>query len=236
MAIQISSFDIGKKNFAFYIEEFDRDETMGFPNIPSDERYNPNGTPTPKMQTLLDKICMNGRTILHENYDLTKNCDPSAKLDPETFHNMTDVLDKYGSYWDKCTAFIVEKQMEFAGKALNMPAVKLGQHCQSYFMFRYGRTKQFVEFDAQHKGKVMGCPKMINEKKPKFKNGKDNWCAMPKSKRKKYGVKQATEILTQRGESKILAGIKTVGKKDDLADTLLQLQAFKYLAFVEKML
>jgi hypothetical protein len=149
---------------------------------------------------------------------------------------MIDVLDEYIPEWDRCSAFIVEKQMEFAKKALNIPAVKLGQHCYSYFTFKYGRTKQVIEFSAQHKGKVLGTPKMINPKKPKFKNGKDNWCAMPKPKRKKYAVKQAIELLTARGEEDVLVGIKTVGKKDDLADTLLQLQAFKYLAFVEKKL
>ena len=33
--------------------------------------------------------------ILHKNLDLTENCDPKLKLDPETFHNMIDELDKY---------------------------------------------------------------------------------------------------------------------------------------------
>jgi hypothetical protein len=232
--MRIASFDIGKKNFAFYIEEFDRAQLLSLKNIPPQDRYNPDGTPTKKMAKLLHKICMNGRTVLHKNLDLTENCDKSMRLDPETYHNMIDVLDSFIPEWDKCHAFIVEKQMEFAKKALNIPAVKLGQHCYSYFCFKYGRTKQVVEFSAQHKGKVLGTPKMINPKKPKFKNGKDNWCAMPKPKRKKFAVKQAIELLTARKEEHVLQGIKTVSKKDDLADTLLQLQAFKYLTFVEK--
>lgn len=241
--MRVASFDIGKKNFAFYVEEFDRDALMSLKTIPEHEQYNPDGTPTPKMQKILDAVCMNGKTILHKNIDLTFETETSKgrRLDPQTFYNMTSELDKYISYWDTCSAFVIERQMEFAGKALNIPAVKLGQHCFSYFTFLYSQhgiphteAKQVIEFSAQHKGQVLGTPKMINEKKPVFKNGRTNWCAQPKPKRKKFAVKQCIELLTKRGEGNVLQGIKTAGKKDDLADTFLQLQAFKYLAFVKK--
>jgi len=52
--IRIASFDIGKKNFAFYIEEVDRGELLTIKNIPSSRRYNSNGTPTAEMQEILD--------------------------------------------------------------------------------------------------------------------------------------------------------------------------------------
>lgn len=234
MKIRIASFDIGKKNFAFYIEECDQKQLLALQNVPENKRYNPDGSPTKKMQQLLDEICANGRTILHKNLDLTANCDKSMRLDPETFYNMNDVLDQYIPYWDKCCAFVIEQQMQFAGKGKTNPmAQKLGQHCYSYFTFLYGRTKQVVEFSAQHKTRILGAPKINGGV---YKNGNTKWTNMSKPQRKKWAVKKASEILSARGEEKVLTGIKTVSKKDDLADTLVQLQAFKYLTFVEKKL
>ena len=58
-ATWIASFDIGKKNFAFYIEEIDCKELMSLKNIPVKKQYNIDGTPTSEMQNLLDQVCMN---------------------------------------------------------------------------------------------------------------------------------------------------------------------------------
>jgi hypothetical protein len=134
--IRIASIDIGKKNFAFYIEEFDSKALLKLENIPPTERYNEDGTPTKEFQTLLQTIYSNGKTILCQNLDLTNNCDSKLSLDPETFHNMIEALDKYAEYWDYVHTFVIEEQMAF-GKKLNKMAVKLGQHCYSYFTFKY---------------------------------------------------------------------------------------------------
>lgn len=229
MKSYICSFDIGKKNFAFCIEEFDKDTLTQIKNIPLTRRYNPNGTPTIEMEAILQKVYKEGKIILHENLDLTKNCDPKKKLDPETFHNMVDVLERYTEYWDKCDTFIIEEQMSF-GKAINKMAMKLGQHCYSYFCIKYGRTKQIIEFPAYHKTQVLGAPKIAG--KP-TKNGKERWKAVDKPQRKKWSAQKAAIILRDRGELEILKGIKTVSKKDDLADTFLQLKAYQYLTYVD---
>lgn len=221
-----------KKNFAFCIEEFNKADLLAIKNIASQKRYNQDGTPTPKMQEILDQVCGNGKIILHKNLDLTKNCDPKSKLDPETFHNMIDELDKYAKYWDKCSAFVIEEQMSF-GKKLNKMAMKLGQHCYSYFTFKYGRYKSVIEFPAYHKTQILGAPKV--EGKP-YKSGKKRYKAMEKPQRKKWSVEKAIEILTSRGEMDILDGLTSAKKKDDLADVLTQLAAFKYKVYVDKTL
>ena len=41
----------------------------------------------------------------------------------------------------------IEKQMSFRGKR-NTMALKLGQHCYSYFVFKYGASKEIIEFPA----------------------------------------------------------------------------------------
>jgi hypothetical protein len=69
--VWVASFDIGKKNFAFYIEEFDKAELMKLPRIPNSNRYNADGTTTPCFTNIVKKVCLNGKKILFENTDLT---------------------------------------------------------------------------------------------------------------------------------------------------------------------
>jgi hypothetical protein len=200
-------------------------------NIPLKDRYNIDGTPTTAMQNLLDQVCMNGKTILHTNSDLTENCKKGSYLDPETFHNMTDLLDSYSEYWDKCSHFVIEQQMSFGKNKRNTMALKLGQHCYSYFTIRYGRFKNVTEFPAYHKTQVLGAEKI---KGKQYKNGNFKWKTIDKPARKKWSISRATELLDLRGEIDTINNIKTKAKKDDLADTFTQIQSWKYLHFVNK--
>jgi hypothetical protein len=227
--IWVASFDIGKKNFAFYIEEFDKNLLIDLPLIPKPKRYNPNGTPTVEFKKQLKNICSNGKTILFKNSDLTENCSPGKYLDPETYHNMVDLLDQYKEYWDQCDAFVIEEQMSF-GNRRNTMALKLGQHCYSYFVFNYGRFKSIIEFKAYHKTQVLGCKKL----EKKTKKGKISYKAIDKPARKKWSILKATEILEGRGDFETMSKLTTQKKKDDLADVVCQLEAFKFLAYVEK--
>lgn len=221
--MEICSIDIGKKNFSFCIERVDEKNLTSIKNIPAQERYFPDGSPTPKMQKILEKIFSEGEIILHKNLNLTKNCDPKQRLDPETFHNMIQVLDEHVPFWDTCTYIVIEEQMK-----TNSMAVKLAQHCYSYFVFKYGRFKNVIEFPSYYKTQVLGAPK--NEGK-KYKNGKTRYKAMTKTQRKKWAVEKALKILGERGEDET---IKNTRKKDDLADTFLMGKAFQYKHFVEK--
>jgi hypothetical protein len=224
----ICSIDVGKKNFAWYVEEVYYQDLQSIEDL--DNRYNPNGIPTPAMKNIIDQVCMNGKTILHTNSDITQNCVKGKYLDPESFHNLTDLLDNYGDYWDKCSYFIIEQQMAFRG-VYNTMALKLGQHCYSYFNFRYGRFKQVIEFPAYYKTTVLGAEKIKG--KP-YKNGKTRWKTIDKPTRKKWAIAKASEILKNRDENDTISNIRTRKKKDDLADTFVQCQAWKILHFVHK--
>lgn len=227
--IYVASFDIGKKNFSFYIEEFDLNSLSSLQNIPKNERYNPNGTPTPKMQQLLKKIYKNGRTILFKNSDLTEGCEKNKYLDTEVYHNMTDLLDEYRKYWDICSYFVVEMQMSF-GKKHNTMALKLGSHCQAYFHIMYSRFKKVIEFPAFHKTQILGAEKI----EKKTKKGKISYKAIDKPARKKWSIVKAREIFEERGDKESLEILNKSRKKDDLADVVSQLASFKYLMFVDK--
>uniref|UniRef100_A0A6C0LTD4 Mitochondrial resolvase Ydc2 catalytic domain-containing protein n=1 Tax=viral metagenome TaxID=1070528 RepID=A0A6C0LTD4_9ZZZZ len=219
-----ASFDIGKKNFSFYVEEFDKNKTTSLAT------YNANGTPTFEFETTLVEIYTNGSTVLLENIDITDGCDPKMTLDPETFHNMTDVLDRYSEIWDRCSVFIIEKQMMF-GKQTNPMAVKLGQHCYSYFAIRYGRFKNIIEFPAYNKTQILGSEKIAGKL---TKTGKITYKAIDKPKRKKWCISKALEVLELRDDSKSIVQIQNSKKKDDLCDVICQLQSWKYLYLYNK--
>lgn len=226
--VRIASFDIGKKNFAFCIEEFDTNILTNLKKVHPDHRYNEDGTPSKIFLPILEQICNTGKIILHKNVDLTENCDPKKKLDPESFFNMINILDSYSDNWVQCDAFIIEEQMSF-GKKFNRMAMKLGQHCYSYFAVKFGKEKNITEFPAYHKTQVLGAPQTRG--KLLKKSGKYKWKTMSKPQRKKWSIKKATEILKNRGEESILKNLRTVKKKDDLADVLTQLQAYKVLTY-----
>ncbi len=224
---RIASFDIGKKNFAFCIEELDCSILQELKALPKSKQFKVDGTPTRQMQEILDQVCGTGKIILHENLDLTAGCEKGKKLDPQTFYNMTTALDQFDEYWDECMAFVIEEQMGF-GRKINLTALKLGQHCFSYFLFRYGSTRVVTEFPAYHKTRILGAPKV------KGRTGR--WKAVSKAHRKKWAIEKAKEILTTRGEEDVWFEVRKTAKKDDLADVVVQLQAFKYLVYVEKSL
>ena len=93
--IWIASFDIGKVNFAFSIEEVDLNLFSNIPSIPKYNRYNPNGTCTPEFLKIIQQVQKIGRIILVNNVNLTEGCDKTNYLDKTLFHNMIDYLDKF---------------------------------------------------------------------------------------------------------------------------------------------
>jgi len=228
--IWVASIDIGSKNFAFYIEEIDTDNLSSISNISKELRYNIDGTPTPAFKNILKSLFLNGKLILFKNSDLTSGCKKGVYLDPETFHNMTDLLDKHRDYWGKCESFVIEQQMSF-GKKHNTLALKLGQHCFSYFAITYGRFKNVIEFPSYHKTQVIGAPKIQN----KTKTGKVTYKALDKPARKKWSVVMAKEILEERDDQDTLKFLSSSKKKDDLADVIVMLQSWKYITYVDKL-
>jgi hypothetical protein len=222
--IWCASFDIGKRNFSFCVEEINTTYLSGLQNPKN--KYNSDGTPTIEFTETLNDVYKDGKIILIENVDITENCEKGSYLDPETFHNMMDVLEKYDDIWDKCTTFIIEKQMQF-GQQINPMALKLGQHCYSYFCYRYGRFKKVIEYPAYNKTQVLGAQKTSKQ----GKTGKTIYKSMDKPARKKWCIEKAIEILKTRDDITTIAKIKSSKKKDDLCDVICQLTSWKYLTF-----
>lgn len=226
--IWIASFDIGKVNFCFYIEEINKNELENIQNISKLRRYNSNGTCTEKFAEILKNVYCNGKKILLKNVNITEGANKKKYFDIELCYNMIDVLDKYKEYWDKVSYIVVEQQMSF-GRKVNTMALKLAQNCETYFMFKYGRFKKIVEFPAYHKTQILGCEK--NEKITK--TGKKSYKNIDKTARKKWAIEEASCVLAEREDFESLTELVSTKKKDDLSDVIIQLQAFKYLHFID---
>lgn len=227
----IASFDIGKKNFCWCIEECDEKNLSSIQNISKKEdRFSKDGTASLEMKNILKNIFENGKIIDHQNTDLTSLCKNETSLEIQIFVNMYELLEKFMNLWSKCDFFVIEEQMHFGIKT-NFMAVKLAQHCFSYFVFKFGKSKPIIDFPSYHKTQILGAPKI--EGKP-YKSGLIRYKAMEKPARKKWAVEKAIEILSFRKDFQTLNNLTSKKKKDDLADTFLQLQAFKYVYFVDK--
>lgn len=214
--IRIASFDIGKKNFAFCVEKMEKHKFDHISKISPSQRYLKEGTPSPVFQPILKEVCNNGKIELLDNVDLTKGASSKVVADTVLFINMTHLLDQYKNKWNECDVFIIEQQMSFGKNKNNIAALKLAQHCMSYFLIHH-ESKTIINFPAYHKTKVLGAPKKLS-----------------KTERKKWSVEKAIEILMDREDHDAIRIIASKKKKDDMSDVITQLNAFKYLYFVDK--
>ena len=226
----IASFDIGKCNFSFCIEEIDQTVLESVVNIKKEDRYNVNGTCKTDFNNLLEKIYKNGKIILLQNKDLTEGTQKDKYFDSDICYNLFEYLDEYEEYWDKVSYVIVEKQMAF-GKKINTMALKLGQSCQSYFMLKYGRNLKVIEFPAYYKTLVLGAEQI----QTKLKNGKIKYKTIGDRERKKWTIEKVYDILSLRNDYETMALIGAMKKRDDVSDCCCMLQAFIYLYFVDKL-
>lgn len=228
--IWIASFDIGKCNFSFYVEEINLTNLKLIKNIKKEDRYFNNGTCTKEFASLMETIYKNGCNKLLKNVNLTEGTDKEKYFDSDICYNMFDVLDEYKEYWDKVSYVIVEKQMAF-GRKINTMALKLGQSCQSYFMMNYSRDLKVIEFPAYYKTIVLGAP----QTETKTKAGKIKFKTLGDRERKKWSIQEGFYIMSLREDFETMSDVGIMKKRDDVNDVLIQLQAFKYLYFVDHM-
>lgn len=220
----ICSFDIGSKNFSFCIDKFKPKKLKKLAKTapPKKEWFGKDGKATEKFKPIMKKIVKAGKVEVLEVVDLTE--DGNLKLfETKVLLNMTDCLESYKAWFDICDYIVVEQQMQF-GHSRNTIAVKLMQHCISWFLFHYRDNIPVIEYPAYYKTRYMGCPR-YREKGQK----------MNKYWRKKWAVQSASEILLMRKDDENLDMMKLHKKKaDDMGDTIIQAQSYKISHFLEK--
>ena len=118
MLIYCASFDIGKINFSFYIEEFDVSKLI---NINHTIQYNKDGTIKNESIPIIKDIYKNGKTILHKNYNLItlkenkkiiNKTKINKKIDNDLKKNIEIFLDQYlKNYLKKKINLDIEKNI-----------------------------------------------------------------------------------------------------------------------------
>lgn len=200
---RVVSIDPGEKNFAIRIEVrpmfFDRPWT------------GPNGVVVEKGKIVTEvfaKECF--EDVMEENVkeDQLYECN--------IYLNMTKFLDKFKCLLEKCHIFIIEKQLH-----INYRTVRVSQHVLTY-CYNLLADKEFLplilEIDSKIKTRQLNAPPNMSD----------------------VGIKQwstnlALELLKSRGDIESLNVINTAlkkkgkkgdpKKKDDLADTVIQIEA-----------
>lgn len=216
---RIGSFDIGFKNFAFCIEEYNMEELIQFRrHKPSKSDYKVDGTPAADALAKINGLKSIGKTLYFSNDDISQG---ENKVTPSMLQTMTDLLDFHGDLLDGCSCFVVEKQMSF-GKMANPKAVRLGHHLQSALIIRYGNLVPVIEFPAYFKTQLLGAPK----EQTTTRSGKLKYKCVGYAARKQWSVETTIECLAMRGDVDAIDDLLELKKKDDVCDCILQSIAY----------
>ena len=206
------SIDIGTRNLAFYIEEFNRHDISCLCH--HRKMYEKDGTCTNSFSKVLNEIETNGYCIFFDLFDSGSDIDKS-------FLNITNYLDNHRYIFDLLSFILIEDQMK-----VNTNARRISQHIYSYFTFVYGSFRPIIVFPSHMKTKVLGCERKVKgiSRKQRYKMIKE------------WSVEHARKILENRKDFQYLDLYDNFRKKDDIADSINQLQAFKVKIFYLKSL
>ncbi len=272
--IQIASFDIGKKNFAQYVERFPAKLMFKlekkYKSLPKAKQRRVKGVMNPDIQKILTKVMHSGECLDVGVYDLTEG-EYEGYLGVRTRQNLIAHLEERTEIWDKCDIFIIEQQYfnPYRGRTrkgqspggANMDAIKLAEVAFTWFLVHYPFA-EITYFSSSFKTQILGAPGGMN------KTQRKNWATAKfgeLSRTKKdiyvYELYELAALVKRKrmsSEEKIqgfvdtyISAIKKAGlplrddvmhmaqkivryrqKLDDVADSCLQCQAFKFRRMV----
>ena len=122
------------------------------------------------------------------------------------YSEVTDYLDQHMDAFLETHFFIIERQLPH-----NYRAVRIAQHVISYLLDRLKSAPLMpiiLEIDSKLKSRQLGCPRGLNERQNKL------WL-----------ISKALDLCRTRGDTASFNLITREKKKDDLADTICQIEA-----------
>lgn len=135
--MKLLSIDIGTKNCAFYIEEFDE-------NLLN------------KTTTLEELYQIGNRVYLKVvNFEHDLSCKDNKG---DIFTAIISYLDSNLYLWDRCNGIIIERQMK-----LNYNAQIIQHFIFAYFKIKYGNFKYIADISATRKTQCLNAPKKLNK-------------------------------------------------------------------------
>lgn len=192
----IASFDIGKKNFAHYVEELSdfeietlKNEYKSFAN-PKLKRIDVQHERYP---SFLENVYKTGKRIQTGVYDL-RNENKENVLDVETRLNIINHIRRFDHVWKQCEVFIIEKQYIKAfsgrrrkntqgGSQINVMAIKIAELVLSVLIANYPTATFEYEFGSNNKTQLLNAPRGLGDKE-----------------RKKFDVDEAEKLYRLRND------------------------------------
>lgn len=195
--IRIASFDIGKKNFAQYVEDVSlgviNSQKKFYNDLPVKNRRRVKGQMNTDVENILKALYEDGKRIHIGVFDFRDDKE-SLKLDMPTRKNILKHLVSFKWLWDTCDAFVIEQQYFHAyspgkktrGTEANVDAIKIGEAVLFWFLHEYPfKSVQYI--GSQLKTQILGAPYKMN-----------------KAQRKKWAEEKAREIYEMRNDADAL--------------------------------
>jgi hypothetical protein len=237
--MKVLSIDIGVHNMAFFCEEFNEQDIKNicekYKLTKSEKRFDENCIAIGNYKKIVDEVSLTGNCLFVDKLDLSHK--KGTEFDLQIFINLTIFFDKNKKLIDTIDKVVIEQQVK-----ANPMAQRIEQHCVSWFTFQYLNTKEIIIFPARNKYLVLGAPKNKFDEKKKIVR------KINKNERKKWACDVVLSLLTNKpiiqdkndntiiNSKELLEFIfnKNSNKKDDISDTICQLNAFKIKRFLDK--
>lgn len=199
MTLRIANFDIGKKNFAQYIEDADvatlEKLEIQYKNLPKKLQRKTKGIVSPQMRKIIDTLYTSGTRVYIGTYDLRD--DPTSdKLDMSTRKNIIAHLEKYKYLWNSCDIFVIEQQFfseysfsrnrKVKKSSGNVDAIKIAELVTGFFLKVYPH-RVIMQFPSTYKTQLLGAPAKLS-----------------KPQRKQWSVDETQKICEMRGDEECL--------------------------------
>ena len=231
--IIICSFDIGEKNFTILIENYDLSTVQKLKQniIPYHQRYNQNGECNENFRDFLNKLCVAGRCIFYDKFDMTSANDKKHGnrriITNSLLIKLTNYLDTLDQkqIFNNVNYFVIEEQVK---KADNNRQIQF--HLRAYLLRLFLDFRPILLFPSSFKTRILGAPKKI------FNKNKNKYTKQTYLERKKWSVDTAKYILTHRNDNEILQNLydkKILGKPDDIIDCFIQNLSFINIVFID---
>jgi len=226
--LRIASFDIGKRNFAHYIEDRDFKELLKM-----------------KGKQIKNDFLKGGKTI---ELDVVNLCEKKNRYNDSIRRNMIQYLDSKYEIFSTVDIFVIEQQFfsSFGRKKTaqaNVDAIKIGECVSTYFTLNFPDA-EVVTFSSTFKTQSLNAPKKMNKIQRKkwavdkakeiFRSrGETDMCNIydyieDNFKKRCDPIKIQAQLKTisdgyQEFAKKVLVGKQ---KLDDISDSMLQCQAY----------
>lgn len=178
--MRIASFDIGKVNFAQYVEDFDPEELKvlaeEYDRLAPKLRRRVKGPMNDSIQNILNKVYLCGKRVNIGVFDL-RDDKTSDKLDISVRRNLFNHLKGNSELWESCDRIIIEQQFfrtfgfrgrRGGGSEANVDAIKLGECVLSWFIINFP-DKDIRYFASTNKTQILGAPEDMTKHQRKEK-------------------------------------------------------------------